>query len=152
SIYHYTAVAASHLGKLHEARKLWLQVKKLDPGAAIADYYLQQLDEAEESGDARKIAFSYTYHLPIEEQFKQLELTDRTIAEHLRRDPVIRSSFNWVLRFGDHDTKLQVIQAMRLIGDSEVESVLREFVQRPEEHDDLKRAAILVLNAIGATG
>lgn len=152
SLYHYTAVAAAHLGRYPEARRLWHQVKKLDPRPNVADYYLQRLEAIEEHDDVEPISFSYNYHLPFEEQFKWLESTEGSVADHFRYDPVIRSSFFWVLRYGDHDTKLQVIQALALIGDHEVEMALREFVQNPAEADDLKQAAITVLDGIGAEG
>jgi len=150
SLYHYTAVAASHTGRYEVARKLWRHVKKLDPDMSIADYCLQQLDRHEESGSEMPLELSYSYQLPFEEQFKWFEQADGSISDKFRRDPIVRSSFFWVLRYGDHDTKLQVIQALGLIGDQEVEMALREFVQRPEEADDLKRAALLVLYEIGA--
>lgn len=150
SLYHYTAVAAAHIGRYEEARKLWRYVMKLDPERNIAEYCLQQLDEHEARGGGTSIELSYSYQLPFEEQFKWFEKADSSLSDQFRRDPIVRSSFFWVLRYGDHDTKLQVIQALGLIGDHEVELALREFLQRPEEADDLKRAALLVLSEIGA--
>lgn len=149
-LYHYTAVAAVHLGRYDEARRLWRKVKKLDPDMHIADYYLHQLDEIGENGGGKQEKFSYNYHLPFEEQFKWLESMDGTLVDHFRYDPVIRSSFFWVLRYGDRDTKLQVIRALGLIGDYEVEMALREFIRNPDEDDDLKKAALMVLSGIGA--
>ncbi len=147
SLYHYTAVAAVHTNRLSEARSLWKQVKKLDPGEHVADYYLQRLDEYEE-GACDLQTFSYSYHLPFEEQFKWIETADESLSEQLRHDPIVRSSFFWVLRYGDHDMKLQVIQALGMIGDQEVELALREFIQRPEEAEDLKLAALHVLQSL----
>ncbi len=57
-----------------------------------------------------------------------------------------------MLRYGDYDAKLQVIQALGMLGDDEVEQALREFIQRDDEADELKKAAVMVLNAIGAEG
>lgn len=160
SLYHYTAVAAAHLRRYDEARRLWQQVKKLDPETTVADYYLQRLEQfmersheaSPEASYEELLPLSYNYHLPFEEQFKWFTQPDGSISEHIRRDPVVRSSFFWVLRYGDYDAKLQVIQALGMLGDDEVEQALREFIQRDDEADELKKAAVMVLNAIGAEG
>lgn len=147
-LYHYTAVAACNIGKYAEAEKLWRTVEKLDPGTDIPRYYLEQLREAE-SGTSKK-ALSYHYHLPFEEQFRVLEMAADGIPDHMKRDPLVRSSFFWALRHGDVETKLQVIQAFGIIADSEVEDALREFLLDPEEDEYLKKVAIFVLRSMRA--
>jgi tetratricopeptide (TPR) repeat protein len=146
-LYHYTAVAASNIGRYAEAERLWRQAEKLDPESTIPRFYLGQL-ELRRRGEEGS-AFSYHYHLPFEEQFRELEKTQQGIPDHLKKDPLVRSSFFWALRHGDSDTKLQVIQAFGLIGDSEVKDALREFIQDPAEEDYLKKVAVFVLRAIG---
>lgn len=147
-LYHYTAVAACNIGKYAEAEKLWRTVEKLDPGTDIPRYYLEQLREAE-NGTSQK-ALSYHYHLPFEEQFRVLEMAADGIPDHMKRDPLVRSSFFWALRHGDVETKLQVIQAFGIIADSEVEDALREFLLDPEEDEYLKKVAIFVLRSMRA--
>lgn len=146
-LYHYTAVAAYNIGKYSEAEKLWRTVEKLDPGTDIPRYYLSQLREAEEGN---KKPIGYHYHLPFEEQFRVLETAADGIPDHLKRDPLVRSSFFWALRHGDVETKLQVIQAFGIIADSEVEDALREFLLDPEEDEYLKKVAIFVLRSMRA--
>ncbi|TNJ61048.1 tetratricopeptide repeat protein [Paenibacillus hemerocallicola] len=147
-LYHYTAVAACNIGKYAEAEKLWRTVEKLDPGTDIPRYYLEQLREVE-NGTSKK-ALSYHYHLPFEEQFRVLEMAADGIPDHMKRDPLVRSSFFWALRHGDVETKLQVIQAFGIIADSEVEDALREFLLDPEEDEYLKKVAIFVLRSMRA--
>ncbi|MFC0211864.1 tetratricopeptide repeat protein [Paenibacillus chartarius] len=146
-LYHYAAVAATNIGRYIEAEKLWRQAQKADPESNIPAFYLGQL-ELLRRGEP-KPSFSYHYHLPFEEQFKVLEKTQQGIPEHLKKDPLVRSSFFWALRHGDADTKLQVIQAFGLIADNEVQEALRDFIQDPAEDDYLKKVAIFVLRAIG---
>jgi len=150
SMYHYAAVAAVHLGKYEEARRLWLKVRNLDERPDIANYYLRRLNEVLERGWSQETVFSYNYQLPFEEQLKWLQAGERTLAAQRRLDPVVRSSFFWVLRHGQHDAKLQVIKALGLIGDDEVEMALREFVRNPDEPEDLKDAARSVLAGLAA--
>ncbi|MCR8643343.1 tetratricopeptide repeat protein [Paenibacillus sp. N1-5-1-14] len=148
-LYHYTAVAASNIGYYVEAKRLWLQAEKLDPKSDVAPFYLQQMKELE-AGRLGKL--HYHYHLPFEEQFRLIEKASSGVAEHLKEDPLVRSSFFWGLRHGDKNTKLQVIQAFGLIGDKEVRAALLEFVLEPDEEDAVKKAALFVLRSIGVEG
>lgn len=144
---HYTAIAACNIGRHVEAERLWKQAAKLDPEAGIAAYYLEQAPKI--ASGALPKPTSYHYHLPFEEQLKHWERTTGGLPEGMKRDPLIRSSFFWALRHGDRHTKLQVIQALGMIGDDEVKEALREFLRQPEEDDYLKRVAIFVLRGIG---
>lgn len=146
-LYHYTAVAACNIGKYAEAEKLWRTVEKLDPGTDIPRYYLEQMQEIR---DGSKKVLGYHYHLPFEEQFRVLETAAGGIPDHMKRDPLVRSSFFWALRHGDVETKLQVIQAFGIIADSEVEDALREFLLDPDEDEYLKKVAIFVLRSMHA--
>jgi tetratricopeptide (TPR) repeat protein len=146
-LYHYTAVAASNIGLFEEGERHWRQVKRLDANVEVADFYLAQLNELRTDPSAVKL--SYHYHLPFEEQFRLLEKSSQGIPDHLRKDPLVRSSFFWALRHGDEETKLQVIQAFGLIGDNEVKEALRAFIQEADEDDYLKKIALFVLRNLG---
>ncbi|MBD0383927.1 tetratricopeptide repeat protein [Paenibacillus sedimenti] len=146
-LYHYTAVAACHIGRFAEAHRLWRQVEKLDPGTEISKFYLEQLRTRETSEITP--TWSYHYHLPFEEQFRVLEKSAQGIPEQLKKDPLVRSSFFWALRHGDIDTKLQVIQAFGLIADNEVRDALQDFILERQEDDYLKKVAIFVLRSMG---
>ncbi|CAH1224664.1 hypothetical protein PAECIP111893_05163 [Paenibacillus plantiphilus] len=146
-LYHYTAVAACNIGRLEEAQRMWQQASKLDPASNVPDYYMEQLALFRSGGQTAPT--SYHYHLPFEEQFKLWEKSSDTIPDHLKRDPLVRSSFFWALRHGDRYTKLQVIQALGMIADNEVKDALRHFIMEPLEDDYLKRIAIFVLRSIG---
>lgn len=155
SLYHYTAVAACHIGRLDEAERMWLHAQRLDPKSEIPEFYLSQLQEyrqmeADASCEtAEKPMWSYHYHLPFEEQFRLWEKTSGGLPDHLKRDPLVRSSFFWALRHGDQHTKLQVIQALGMIADYEVQEALCAFLLEPEEDDYLKQVAIFVLRSMG---
>lgn len=146
-LYHYAAVAASNIGRLDEAERLWRQTGRRDPGSDIPRYYLSQLAQVR-AGKEMPPA-SYHYHLPFEEQFKLWEKATEGIPDQMKRDPLVRSSFFWALRHGDRQTKLQVIQALGMIADTEVKDALRSFLMEPGEEDYLKRIAIFVLRTIG---
>ncbi|WP_139993989.1 tetratricopeptide repeat protein [Paenibacillus paridis] len=147
SLFHYAAVAACNIGRLQEAERLWKQTIKLDPTSGIPHYYMEQLELVRSGQHTGSI--SYHYHLPFEEQFKLWEKSSDGIPDHLKRDPLVRSSFFWALRHGDQHTKLQVIQALGMIADSEVKDVLQTFLLERDEDDYLKRIAIFVLRTMG---
>jgi hypothetical protein len=135
------------MGRLDEAERHWIQAGKLDPKSNVPGYYLEQLVRIRSGGEIGTA--SYHYHLPFEEQFKLWEKSSDSLPDHLKRDPLVRSSFFWALRHGDRHTKLQVIQALGLIADSEVKEALKTFILEPQEEDYLKRIAIFVLRSIG---
>lgn len=146
-LYHYTAVAACNLGRLAEAERLWKQAEKLDPSSEVAPFYLRELKKGQLDPSRSKL--HYHYHLPFEEHFRTLAKSKQGIPEQLKEDPLVRSSFLWGLRHGDKETKLNVIQAMGLIGDHDVKEALLDFLLEPEEDDYLKRIALFVLRSIG---
>ncbi|GGG67730.1 tetratricopeptide repeat protein [Paenibacillus radicis (ex Gao et al. 2016)] len=146
-LYHYAAVAACNIGRYAEAERLWKQAAKLDPDSGIPRYYMEQLELVK--GGEHNASISYHYHLPFEEQFKLWENSSDGLPDHMKRDPLVRSSFFWALRHGDQHTKLQVIQALGMIADNEVKDVLRSFLLEKDEDDYLKRIAIFVLRTIG---
>ncbi|WP_145414901.1 lipopolysaccharide assembly protein LapB [Paenibacillus xylanexedens] len=142
---HYAAVAAFNTERYDIAKRLWHHVNKLDPGSEVARYYLDGL-EAVIQGVQEPSKLSYHYHLPFDEQFKQWEDYGNGIPEEMKNDPLIRSSFFWALRHGDQATKLQVIHALGMIGDYEVQQALQLFIIEPGEEPALVKAAKAILH------
>ncbi|MDR6225638.1 tetratricopeptide repeat protein [Desmospora profundinema] len=151
SLFHYAAAAAFNIGEWNQARKHWRMARDLDPESEVPRFYLNQLAETEGSLQ-RWPSVSYHYQLPFEEQLLQLDRQQqRAIPDQIKQNPLIRSSFFWALNHGDRETKLQVLQVFEWIRDGEVEEVLRGFLMKEEEDDDLKRVALYVLREIGAS-
>ncbi|MGG1610884.1 tetratricopeptide repeat protein [Paenibacillus phoenicis] len=149
SLYHYAAVAAYHTGRKAEAEQLWNTAKRLDPKSSVPGYYLNILSQEREHPEAEPVPVNYQYLLPFEEQMKRWEASEEGIPAEMKENPLIRSSFFWALRHGDNKTKLQVIQAMGLIADREVEEALQAFLLEPEEDAYLKEMALFVLRNLG---
>ncbi|MBR2566238.1 MAG: tetratricopeptide repeat protein [Paenibacillus sp.] len=142
---HYAAVAAYNTERYDMAKRLWHYVNKLDPGSEVASYYLDDLEEVLQ-GLQEPSKLSYHYHLPFDEQFRQWKDYGNGIPDEMKNDPLIRSSFFWALRHGDQATKLQVIHALGMIGDYEVQQALQSFIDEPGEDPDLVKAAQHVLS------
>ena len=101
--------------------------------------------------ERKALPISYNYHLPHEEQFRLWEESKEWLPSDMGQNPLIRSSFFWALRHGDHKTKLQVIQAFGRIADREVEEALQAFLLDPDEDEYLKDMALFVLRNMGVT-
>ncbi|MFC4768353.1 tetratricopeptide repeat protein [Effusibacillus consociatus] len=152
SLLHCVAASACNTGNFPFARRIWQDIQILDPKGEVAPFYLKLLDEAE-SGGTSISPVSYHYQIPFHEQFKQMQEQMKTgKTGNWRNDPLIRSSLFWALQHGEIETKIQVIQTFALIADQEVEQALREFINRPDEIEQLKMLAVYVLRHIGAEG
>lgn len=151
ALYHYTAVAACHLGKLHEAENLWKQVAKIDPNSYVSAFYLNRITEMDQRNEINweEWELSYYYHPPFEYSDYLGHLQTNNI-EVVRNDPLIRASFFWALHHGDDQTKRQVIEVLALIGGEQIESVLRDYLMKPGESKALKNLAIYALKTMGA--
>lgn len=147
SLHHFAAVAAANIGRFDDAERYWQQAERLDPQSEVPPFYLKKLERMK-SGEAPPPTH-YHYHLPFDEQFRKWEQAPELVPGALKQDPLVRSSFFWALRHGDRRTKVQVIQALGLVADEEVIDALKAFLVDPEEEDELKRVAVLVLRSIG---
>ncbi|PTX59627.1 tetratricopeptide repeat protein [Melghirimyces profundicolus] len=152
SLYHYAAAAALNTKRFDRARNYWRMARDLDPGSEIPVFYLNQLDHWEPFPPENVPTVSYQYQLPFEEQLIQLDRQQNTLPDQIRQNPLIRSSFFWALNHGDKETKLQVLQVFEWIADREVEQVLRSFLMKQDEEDELKRIALYVLQQMEAKG
>src|SRR5690606_18572425 len=143
---HSAGPLASNAGRHAGAERHWKRAKEADPESEVPRFYLNQCRQWLTRKKGRTPVVSYHYQLPFELQFRQLAPRGLASAEHVRRNPLIRSSFFWALNHGDRETKLQVIKLFAWIADDEVEQVLRQFVMKPEEEDELRKMALLVLS------
>lgn len=149
SLYHYIAVANFNIGKTEKAIEYWCKLKSLNPNSEIAEYYLNIAEDPEILQSTKRLP--YHYQLPFDVQLKKMDwFVNGKLPKNLMRDPLIRSSLFWSLRYGDRETKLQVLQSFEVLADEEVEEALRQFILDKEEDNYIKKAAIFVLKQIGA--
>lgn len=147
-LYHYCAAAASNSGLYGEAIRCWRQAGKLDPESAVPGFFLSQLQGAQ-AEDRPMPLVSYNYQLPFQEQLKQWKGNTVSFTEEVRKNPLLRASFFWALRYGDSSTRLQVTEALRWIEDEEMSKVLNELLeQEPLQEDKLQEAALLSLQRL----
>lgn len=151
-LYHYCAAAASNSGLYSEAVRCWRQAAKLDPESSVPGFFLSQLQGAQAEQRPMPLV-SYNYQLPFQEQLKQWKGNTGSFTEEVQKNPLLRASFFWALRYGDSATRLQVTEALRWIEDKEMSGLLKELLQQePLQEDKLQEAALLSLQRlIGST-
>lgn len=151
-LYHYCAAAASNSGLYAEARHFWQLAAKLDPGSAVPQFFLAQLEQAGAEEGSMPLV-SYNYQLPFQEQLKLWKDNKSSFKEAVKNNPLLRSSFFWALRYGDTTTKLQVTEALHWIDDEELSEILQSFVdQQPRQDEELQEAALLSLQKLIGSG
>lgn len=148
-LHHYYAVSSFHIGMFDLAFCMWKKAARLDPHSAVPSFYLAHFNEMREHEDKHHFV-SYHYYLPFEEKLRELEAKPDHDLQELLKDPLIKASFRWILYHGDQLTKMQVIQALGILGDAESEGVLRDYLKIDHEDEEMKRAAISALKAMGS--
>jgi tetratricopeptide (TPR) repeat protein len=154
-LFHYAAVASYNIGQYTDARRLWKQAEKLDPGSDVPAFYLTVLDRIQPSMPMKDmIPISYHYHLSFEEQFRHLQRArhNGSIPERVKRDPLVHAGFMWALSSNDRPTKLQAVQAFGLLGDEEIAAILRKMLLVPREDEYVKKMILFALRSAGYQG
>jgi tetratricopeptide (TPR) repeat protein len=155
SLYHYAAVAAYNTGRIRQALKYWKQATLMDPDACVPCFYFEQVQSWMKQGYPRRsnAVIPYQYHLPFEEQLLRMEewKPDSYLLTELKENPLFRSSFFWALHHGNRHTKLKVLHVLGWLHDQEVEQVLRQFLLHPEEDEELKKIALIILKHMKAS-
>lgn len=128
---HYCAAAACNSGLYAEALRCWAEACKLDPDSSVPRFYLEQLRQTLAEG-ASFPTVSYNYQLPFEERLKRWRNADEGFSEELARDPLLRASFFWALRYGGETVKRQILQAVKALADPELADELHLMAKQAE--------------------
>ena len=121
---------------------------KLEEGEMIAAFYFKHMDQWLELDQPPRL--HYHYQLPFEEQLNRMDLfgPNEEIIKQLQSNLLLRSAFFWALSRGDYQTKKQVIKFLTWFADDEVKQLLEQFVSQPEEDEELKELAQIVLREL----
>jgi tetratricopeptide (TPR) repeat protein len=149
TLYHHIAVAAYNTGRIREALTYWEQATAIDAHAYAPSFYLEQVQSWMNQGRSAKSnpVIPYQYHLAFAEEMFKMEAwkPHPQLLTELETDPLLRSSIFEALHHGDRHTKLQVLHVLGWIHDQEVEQALRQFLLGPEEDEELRKIALLIL-------
>lgn len=151
SLLHFAAVASLNVGKVELARRFWKKAQRLDPESDVPRFYLDQLTKWSQNEFADFTPIRYHYHLPFEEEILRInrEEADNSYKES-RPIPLLRESCIWALENGNQQAKIQVLNVLGWKPELDGEPLLRSFLQKKDEDDELKQIALFLLRHIKA--
>lgn len=157
NVLHKAAYTRFMLGDADGAREYYHKLLKIDPHDTIARYYLNQCRHSEAKGKPLFARWTIPYQVPFGEAFRRLNHINRALAnEHdeLTRqwseDAAFRDLIVWAMTLSDVRVKRSMLSLVYSFGGRHGERVLREFLLRTDQPDDLKRAVFGMLKNLDA--
>ncbi|MFZ5974320.1 MAG: tetratricopeptide repeat protein [Bacillota bacterium] len=155
-VLHYLAVAHFNLEQYHAALDYWNRVLKLDPQNTVAGYY-RNLCNQYILKEMPPRQLSYHYQVPFDEIIRRIKylndcvrLSIQELREHWEHDPEFFSIVNWGLEINDSIIKKAVINLVASFRDEKAVDLLKNYILRRNEPDEVKQEVFALLNQIGA--
>lgn len=148
------AATAANSGRLTEAAELLTRITRIDPDDMIAVYYKKLILEAKDKGEG--FHMEYTLQVPPTEIERRLTYLNETVgrgpevvAELWKNDRLFACTMKWVLTLNDSNIKLAVLDMLRAVGDGEAQRVMKNYILRRDEPDEVKNEAFLMMRSMG---
>lgn len=155
SVLYFRAACANNLHKPREAMDTLRTIQKLWPHDTVAPYYLREIARAEQVGES--LHMLYNCQVPdaeIEQRLQYLNAKFALPAEELRQcwreDARFEDLLRWSAQAGGDDAKQTVVRVLRRIADAKAEEMLRRWLLRRDESDDVKNWVLYGLHEMGA--
>ena len=157
NVLHKTGYARFLRGDAEGAKACYQKLLRIDPHDTVAKYYLNQCKHAESSQKAVSTRWIIPYQVPFSEAFRRLNHINRQLAqphEELYHDWMEDTGFRdmlvWATTLSDMRVKKSMLSLIFTFGDKRSERILREFLLRTDQPDELKRAVFGMLKHLGA--
>ena len=157
NVLHKTGYARFMLGDLGGAKACYQKLLRIDPHDTVAKYYLNQCKHADASQKNSAARWIIPYQVPFGEAFRRLNHINRLLAQPHEelyhtwaQDVGFRDLLVWATTLSDMRVKKSMLSLIFTFGDKFSERILREFLLRTDQPDELKRAAFGMLKHIGA--
>jgi len=153
ALLHMRAVALHQSGAPdHDCEAFWRRILRMDPDDTIAAYYQQAASE----GRLNEIRPEYVYEVP-EAEFRRRILHIAECLSHglengirlWKEDRGFRALLHWAVCTGNESCGYAAIMVIASAGDTEAESMLREFFYRSDIPITVKRHGMLFLRLQG---
>ncbi|NLT16271.1 MAG: tetratricopeptide repeat protein [Clostridiales bacterium] len=155
-VLHYLAVSHFNLQQYHAALDYWNRVLKLDPMNTVAGYY-RNLSNQYLLREMPERQLSYHYQVPFDEIIRRIKylndcvrLSVQDLREHWEHDPEFFGIINWGLEINDAIIKKAVINLVASFRDERAIELLKAYILRRNEPDELKQEVFALLSQIGA--
>jgi cytochrome c-type biogenesis protein CcmH/NrfG len=144
-------------GDAEGAKAYYQKLLRIDPHDTVAKYYLNQCKHADSAGKKPNAKWIIPYQVPFSEAFRRLNHLNRTLAmphDELNciwaEDAAFRDLLIWAISLSDVRVKRSMLSLVFTFGDKNAEHILRDFLLRTDQPDELKRAVFGMLKHLGA--
>ncbi len=139
------------------AKAYYRRLLAIDPHDTVARYYLGQCNRPEASRKNAAARWMIPYQVPFGEAFRRLNQINRTLAqphealyETWSNDALFRDLLVWAISLADVRVKRSMLSLVYTFGDHRAELMLRDYLLRSNQPDELKRAVFGMLKHMGA--
>jgi len=157
NVLHKAGYARFMRGDAEGAKPFYEKLLRIDPHDTVARYYLNQCRHAGASHKNAPSRWSVPYQIPFGEAFRRLNHINRALAQPKDElyqvwvgDHTFRDLLSWALSLPDVRVKKSMLSLVFTFGDKYAERILRDFLLRTDQPDNLKRAVFGMLKQMGA--
>lgn len=157
NVLHKLAYAKFMQGDAEAAKTLYQKLLRIDPHDTVARYYLNQSKHTESAGKRTNAKWIIPYQVPFSEAFRRLNHLNRMLAmphDELNHawssDGSFRDLLVWAITLSDLRVKRSMLSLVFTFADENAQHILRDFLLRSDQPDELKRAVFGMLKHLGA--
>ena len=157
NVLHKLAYTRFFQGDAEGAKAYYQKLLRIDPHDTVAKYYLNQCKHADSAGKRPNAKWIIPYQVPFSEAFRRLNHLNRVLAlpgEELNRvwveDAAFRDLLVWAISLSDLRVKRSMLSLVFTFADQNAQHILRDFLLRTDQPDELKRAVFGMLKHLGA--
>ena len=151
-----SAVAEYNTGKSDAAAERMVRLIKMDPADTVARYYLRYI-RANHEKERNKDILEYAYRVPEKEAERRIRYINECfnkkesdIFEMWRGGEELEEMLLWGLDFCGIALKTQIAGLIAGFGDEKSEKILRRYLLKAEQPDEIKNRIFLLLHLHGA--
>jgi hypothetical protein len=155
-VLYYLAAALYNTGKPKEAINLLDDIKKLDYPGTIAEYYIKKINSFIQ-GREEFVEMDYLYQVPANEAKNKikylndcLKLPEDQFRELWKGSKEFLNTVLWGLEYGDNNIKRAVAGMIAGFADKKAERVLRAFLLKKNQPDEVKNDLFILLKRMNA--
>jgi len=157
NVLHKLGYACFMQGDAEGAKTYYQKLLRIDPRDTVAKYYLNQCKHTDSAGKRPNAKWIIPYQVPFSEAFRRLNHLNRTLAlphDELNRvwkdDAAFRDLLIWAISLSDTRVKRSMLSLVFTFADKNAEHILRDFLLRTDQPDELKRAVFGMLKHLSA--
>ncbi|MEN6636809.1 MAG: tetratricopeptide repeat protein [Clostridiaceae bacterium] len=157
NVLHKLAYAKFMQGDAEAAKTLYQKLLRIDPHDTVARYYLNQSKHTESAGKRTNAKWIIPYQVPFSEAFRRLNHLNRMLAmphDELNHawssDGSFRDLLVWAITLSDLRVKRSMLSLVFTFADENAQHILRDFLLRSDQPDELKRAVFGMLKHLSA--